>query len=247
LIVIDDGSSDGTSAMVQATAPEAVVIRGNGSLWWAGCLQKGLNWLVRQGVPGEELVLMLNDDTTFDDHLVENAVRAIGASPYVMLLAQAYSSRTGALIEVGVRADWRTLRFEPVSEIGRANCVSTRGLFIRLGDALRVGGFRPRLLPHYLSDYEFTIRAHRKGVRLITDPAARLVVNEETTGQRTSDKTSVPAYLRSVFTRRSTGNPIYWTTFLLMACPARYLPVNVLRVWLGFMSGLRDALRGQDG
>lgn len=247
LIVIDDGSSDGTSAMVRAMAPEAVVIHGDGSLWWAGCLQKGLNWLAHQGVPGEDLVLMLNDDTTFEERFLENAARAMTTAPSAMLLAQAYSSRTGSLIEVGVRADWQALRFESVFDIGCANCLSTRGLFIRLRDALRTGGFRPRLLPHYLSDYEFTIRANRHGVRFITDPAVKLVLNEDTTGKRTSDRSSLGAYFRSVFSKRSVPNPFYWTSFLLMACPVRHLPGNILLVWIGFLRELRQAWRGQRG
>ena len=241
LVIIDDGSSDGTAEMVRAEAPEATIIRGDGSLWWAGALQKGLDLLVCQAVPRHDVVLILNDDTTFDDRFLENAVHAMADLPNTMLLAQAYSSRTGKLIEVGVRVDWKAFRFEPVADIKEANCLSTRGLFIRLGDALRSGGFHPRLLPHYLSDYEFTIRAHRKGLRLISDPAVKLIVNEDATGQRMSDKSSLSAYFRSVFTKRSIPNPFYWTSFLLMACPARYIPINLYRVWNGFLLELQQA------
>ena len=243
LIVIDDGSNDGTSDMVKAEAPQTIVIRGDGSLWWAGSLQVGLNFLSRQDVPHDDVVLFLNDDTSFDEYLLEHAARAMASSSASMLLAQAYSSRTGKLIEVGVRVDWKDFRFEPVANIEDANCLSTRGLFIRLGDALRVGGFRPRLLPHYLSDYEFTIRARRKGVRLITDPAVKLIVNEDATGQRLSDKRSLRAYLRSVFTKRSVPNPFYWTSFMLLACPPKYLPLNVYRVWRGFLGEMIQAIR----
>jgi len=242
LVVIDDGSSDGTADMVLAEAPEATIIRGDGSLWWAGALQEGLNLLVHQGVARHDVVLILNNDTTFGDDFIERAVRTMSDSPSTMLLAQAYSSRTGKLIEVGVRIDWEAFRFDPVAEIEQANCLSTRGLFIRLGDALGAGGFRPRLLPHYLSDYEFTIRARRKGLRIITDPEVRLIVNEDATGQRLSDKSSLRAYLRSVFTKRSVPNPFYWTTFLLMACPARYVPRNLYRVWNGFFAELQQAV-----
>jgi GT2 family glycosyltransferase len=243
LVVIDDGSNDGTADMVRTVAPQAAVITGDGSLWWAGCLQKGLDWLKDHGVPRDDIVLFLNDDTILDKQFVENGVRALTSTPRSMLLAQAYSSETGRLIEVGVRVDWAAFRFQPVADIEEVNCLSTRGLFMRLGDALRCGGFRPRLLPHYLSDYEFTIRAYRKGIRPVTDSRVKLVVNEAMTGQRFSDKSGIGPYFRSVFTKRSVPNPFYWTSFLLMACPPKFLPRNLARVWKGFLVELRVAWR----
>jgi hypothetical protein len=37
--------------------------------------------------------------------------------------------------------------------------------------------------------------------------------------------------LRGAFTIRSTDNPIYWTSFVLLASPLRYTPANLIRVW----------------
>lgn len=245
LIVIDDGSTDSTADMVRKLAPAATVLQGNGKLWWAGCLQRGLDWLVSEGAAREDIVLMLNDDTTFDRRFVENGVEAVKKSPASMLMAQAYSLQSRQFIEAGVRADWPNLRFEPVVDVSNANCLSTRGLFIRFGDAVAVGGFRPRLLPHYLSDYEFTIRALRRGIAAVTDPSVKLFLNEITTGQRVPDKSSLTGYLRSVITKRSTSNPFYWSSFVLLACPARYIALNLYRVWRGFLRELRQAARAR--
>ncbi len=243
LVVIDDGSTDGTPDMVGSLAPQATLIQGDGNLWWAGSLQKGLDWLEKNDVPKEDIVLILNDDTTFDEHFVEQAVRSLAAVPGSMLLAQQHSPDTGKSVEIGVRVDWAHFRFESVRAVEDVNCMSTRGLFIRLGDALRCGGFHPVLLPHYLSDYEFTIRALRKGITAVTNPAVKLVVNEGATGQRLSDKSGLGPYLRSVFTKRSVPNPLYWTSFLLLACPLRFIPRNLSVVWKGFFRELRLALR----
>ena len=40
LILVDDGSSDGTADAVLSRMPDARILRGSGNLWWGGSLQK---------------------------------------------------------------------------------------------------------------------------------------------------------------------------------------------------------------
>ncbi len=123
------------------------------------------------------------------------------------------------------------------------NCFSTRGLFLPARDFLELGGFHPRLLPHYLSDYEFTIRARRSGYELCSDPRVLLWYNPNTTGFRSPADGAVRQYLSETLSTRSVSNPIYWTTFLFLACPRRHLARNLFRVWRGFARGLRRSQR----
>jgi predicted SAM-dependent methyltransferase len=147
-------------------------------------------------------------------------------------------------LESGVHVDWKTLTFRPVSRAEDINCFSTRGLFLRFADMLEIGGFRPWLLPHYASDYEYTLRARRKGFKFSTAPEVKLwgYEDERTTGIRSTQGMSVRQFLGAIFTKRALHNPLYWTTFVLLSCPWRYVPVNVLRVWRGFFRQARQAL-----
>ena len=43
LVLIDDGSTDGTDQMVREQVENLTVIRGKGEWWWAGCLQQGFD------------------------------------------------------------------------------------------------------------------------------------------------------------------------------------------------------------
>ena len=66
LVLIDDGSNDGTAVMVKEHIPSATVLRGTGDWWWAGSLQQGIEWLRQQKVHDDDAVLMINDDVSIN-------------------------------------------------------------------------------------------------------------------------------------------------------------------------------------
>ena len=161
----------------------------------------------------------------------------------ILLLARPFSAQTGNPTSLGAKVAWRRLAFKPALDPDDVDVFPTRGLFLRLEDFLDLGGFHTRALPHYLSDYEFTLRAVRRGFRLHTDTGVRLLMDEATTGIRTKDYSSPLAYLRSLLTIKATGNPVYWTMFVLLASPPRYKPRNLWTVWRRFVVGLVRSFR----
>jgi len=36
MIIVDDGSRDGTAEILRARFPEVIVLKGDGNLWWSG-------------------------------------------------------------------------------------------------------------------------------------------------------------------------------------------------------------------
>ena len=228
LLLIDDGSDDGTSEMARSLVPELTLLRGNGDWWWGGGLHQGYRWVSNAAVPADDLVLMINDDTEIGPDFLANAVAAM--RPHTLLLAQAYRSN-GDFCEAGAFWDWKNLRCTGVGAQEEINCFSTRGLFLHVGDLLRIGGFYPRMLPHYLSDYEFTIRAHRQGFALRSSPDVSLRYFEALTGIRSTEGLSVWRTLKTNLSIKSSSNPFHWTSFVILASPRRYLISNLVRVW----------------
>ncbi len=241
LVLIDDGSTDGTDQMVKSQVANLTIIKGIGNWWWAGGLQQGINWLKSNAVDAQDqLVLMINNDVTFKSDFLETGIRLLQERPNTLLQAQAYSSsQTELCLDRGLYVNLHKLTFDQTRSLAEINCLCTRGLFMRWQDLQRVGDFYPRLLPHYLSDYEFTIRAYRKGLSLTTHPDLQLWLNEETTGfHPKKEDLKITVIFRRYFSRRSSSNKIDWTMFVLLTSPKRSLLSNLGRVWLGGLINL---------
>jgi GT2 family glycosyltransferase len=218
LVLIDDGSTDGSAEAVQRRVPDAIVISGDGRWWWAGSLQEGYDWLSARSISPDDLVLIANDDTRFERSFLARGRAAMHGSRRRLLLAQLFASDYELLVEVGVRVNWSDLSFEGVTEVRHVNCLSTRGLFMSATDFLELGGFHRHLLPHYGSDYEFTLRAIRRGFEPMSVADVRLSYDPSTTGIRDVDTSSFRGYVRTTLSRRSVAIPVYWTSFVVLAC-----------------------------
>ena len=238
LILIDDGSTDETAEMVRERIKTVTVISGNGSWWWAGSLQQGYEWLLSNHISSDEIALIANDDTEFEPNFIEQGVQILIASPHTLLQAQCYSRDQGHLMDIGVKVDWKKLSFSQAENIDEINCLSTRGLFLKIKDFMKIGGFYPRLLPHYLSDYEFTIRSQRQGMTLISDSSLKLWLDEKTTGYSQYNNESFFVFIKKIFSLKAMHNPIIWTKFIFLSCPRQYKIFCYYLVWLRFIKSV---------
>ena len=87
-----------------------------------------------------------------------------------------------------------------------------------------MGGFHPKLLPHYLSDYEFTIRATKKGFKIKSFKELSYKFDEKTTGDNGFDGMT----LKKLFSKRCSSNPIYKFNYIFLSTPKKYLVSTVI-------------------
>jgi len=229
LVLIDDGSTDRTADMVRNEIKNLTVITGKGNWWWGGALHQGFKWLKKNVHNKNNLVLIINDDTEFEPDFLEKGIKIIKNNPGTIIQAEPYGKKSGLPLNKGFEYDYRKLTFIPTAIPENINCQTTRGLLMHFQDFIKIGDFYPRLLPHYLSDMEYTIRAHNKGMKLITHPDFRLLMLEDETGYGEVNEQKFSYFLKKHYAFKNMMNPVHWIAFVFLACP---FPYNFKNLWL---------------
>lgn len=242
LVLVDDGCTDDTVARVrqQLGDGQLLVLRGDGNLWWAGALQLAYEHVLAEPVDDGHAVLILNDDVEFADDFLQQGLSALALHRDACIQAIGVDRSSGS-VDRGAIADLRRLDFRPAVEDEAPNCLSTRGLLMSAKTFKHSGGLRPRWLPHYLSDYEFTLRLQRGGTRLVVDDSFRAVVDSELTGLDAPSATSLRALWSQTLSNRVKFNPKHWSAFVVMACPATSIPRHLAAIWFRFARSLTRA------
>ncbi len=179
IIVVDDGSTDGTSEAIREHFPKVEVVHGNGALFYTGGTNRGISVALSKK---SDYILAINDDSIFDNQFLQRLVECANSHPRSivgpLLLLWDQPQR---VFQVGARWDtwyggWRhptclwanTVPKTPWEvEMIAGNCVLYPVEAIK-----QVGLMNEKLFPHQFGDAEYTVRLRRAGWKLIIEPAA---------------------------------------------------------------------------
>jgi len=253
VVVVDDGSTDGTSAAVASEFPRVTVLRGNGRLWWTGSMAMGVRH-VRCRCSLDDYILCQNNDTLFSPDYVSTLVRVSRKGGGALVGSVLRSWDDGALISVGPKITWgrpdicdlQRIVDEPEvlcrdEIVDSLEALSGRGTLVPIRVFRRVGNFRRILLPHYIADYEFSARAKRRGERLLV--STRAVVYTAPPTPRPSAPADIRSMLHMFFSRRSSTNLICHLIFFAVSGPPRKRPAAIVRMLRGAARTVRGVLR----
>lgn len=188
ICVVNDGSTDGTAEWL-AVQHDIEVLNGDGSLFWGGAVDLALRHLQVKAVR-EDWVLLINNDTTVADDFVQGLLdAALANEPAAVGSVIRDDSDHARLLSIGAQVDaWRLLTHDllekpgpqPVSNtVVEVDVLSGRGVLFPIASLNAAGGMRPHVLPHYLADYEVSLRVRKSGWRLLVLSAAAVYSSDD--------------------------------------------------------------------
>ena len=190
-------------------------------------LRKGIAKLSSLHPSDGDLVLLVNNDTTFCETFLEQAVleaSELGAGTMMTVPTQFID--TSDYAPGCVVCYWPLFTFRDFgNHPERIDCASTRCLFLFYSDLKKCGTFRPRLMRHYLSDFEFTIRARRKGVRIRPARSVVCLSTEKTTGVHRLPSGNFRQVVRRMLSPGFSANPVTLFMFVLLSAPVVWKPI----------------------
>ena len=244
VIVVNDGSTDGTAAMLAEEFPEVEVVTGDGNLFWTAGVNVGIR---RALVLGATRLMTMNNDVLVLPDFVAQMLAWADRHPTAVLGALELDVATGQPIYGGELLDWRTNTRRPLLAelpadqrhgLHPVSYLPGRGLLIPRAVIAAIGLFDEKRLPHYLADFDYTSVARRHGFPVYCNYDARLSTYPDESGQeQTRRQRSLRGYLLHLFGIRGGGNLRNFTHFTLKNCPPRYIPYHLLNGYARRLGG----------
>jgi GT2 family glycosyltransferase len=192
VVIVDDGSTDGTGQWLRNNHPQVTVLEGDGNLWWSGGVNVGAEFALR--VLKSDYILLWNNDviasadyfleidklvgSISDNVVVGSKIFRSGDKNLLWSCGGVFNSRTGAIYMHGMDKPDSGEYKKPI----HVDWLPGMGTLIPAGVIEKIGYWDADSFPQYHGDSDFTFRAKKAGYDLVVFPQLILSNDKSTSG-----------------------------------------------------------------
>lgn len=192
IVVCDDGSTDGTADWISTNHPEVVLLKGDGNLWWSGCINSGTRYAI-ENLQCDYILWWNNDIEPSEDYfsqllkimeqtdvstIVGSKIYYAGDSSRIWSLGGIFNPRTGQ--------KYMTAMGEPDSDqfnrVYDADWLPGMGSLMHRSVYEKIGYLDNLNFPQYHGDSDFTYRAHLSGFHIKVFPQLKIWNDKSNSG-----------------------------------------------------------------
>lgn len=183
IIIVDNGSHDGSVAAIRANYPHMMVIEAGQNLGYTGGNNLGLDYARTLGV---EYALLLNNDTEVAPEFLSELVKVAEADPLVGIVGPLiyYFDQPNMVWSAGGTIDWYRGNTTMVGlnqiDNGQFNApphpvdfATGCALLIKMPVIEQIGPLDPRFFAYY-EETEWCVRVARAGYKIVQVPQAKI-------------------------------------------------------------------------
>lgn len=216
IIVVDDGSTDGTGDWIKKNYPEVIVLQGDGNLWYSGSINLGIKYALTK-LNCDFVQIWENDIIPADgyfDHMqsiMENSnINTLLSSKLVYKnqpeiihsMGGIFDPRTGKKVLIARNQEDGPGYQEPLE----IDWFSGQQVLIHKSVFEKVGFFDQINFPQYHADIDFSLRVRMAGFKIMMYPSLRLLNDTEATGINYNPDPTLRQFIQSLFSLRSNTN-----------------------------------------
>jgi len=177
IIIVDDGSTDGTSEAVRQNFPEVQVVAGDGTLHYAAGTNRGISVALALK---PDFIVTANDDAVFHEEFLQRLIKTAQNNPRSIVGALLLLwNEPHKVFQVG--QVWKTFRggweipenltaFSVPQKAFEVECLVGNCVLFPLEAILENGLMDERKFPHGWGDAQYLMRMRKAGWRLLVEP-----------------------------------------------------------------------------
>lgn len=184
VIIIDDGSKDGSAEWITLNYPSVYIVHGDGNQWWSGSINLGIEYASKN--LGATHFLLFNNDNQIKEDYIQNIIEILEqVNSDTIIVSKVYDlsnpqkvfsmgGKFNSLFGTGYVINEKYKRKYDLNKIIEVDWSGGMGVLIPKSVFKKVGLFDAEKFPQYKGDFDFFLRAKNNGVRLIAFPNLKI-------------------------------------------------------------------------